>query len=515
MSSRIGLAIIGAGRMGRNHARLIAAGAPELSIVAIGDIDGAAARRLADEIGGATAFADPLAAISAPGVDAVLVAVASDQSSVRRRGSGGGQPGHPVREAPGARPGRHGRDPGGRRTSGGPTPGRPDAPTRPGPRPSPGQDRRWRPRTTFALQQPAVRRRSATAGHPRSAERGRDHARHGHPRVRLGAVPDGLRGRRSPGDRLGPGIPGGGGLRRRRYRRGEPPVRLRCHRQRRAEPARRIRRRRPHRGPRHRRERVHRRPADRLRIGIRRSGRRPLGPDAAAVPRFAAAYTDQARAFARSIQNDEPVSPSGADGRAAFVIATAAARAMHERGPVAVEPAGLTRATTPAPRPRASIRLSRSQTRRISSPERMVPPTTTRAFSPRIRWARPVGELIQRSASLPNRALNFAQPVWGGSLTSMTASADRQPAPGRQPIEAQVEVDVDLVAGQGPARPIGLDRLEDADADQRQLGIRVRRPVRGRAAAASEPAVPDQADIRVEHRLGQDLALVHRRDVGR
>ena len=73
---RIGLAVIGAGRMGRSHARLIAAGAPELRIVAIGDVDGRAARHLADEIG-AAAFADPLAAVSAPGVDAVLVAVSS------------------------------------------------------------------------------------------------------------------------------------------------------------------------------------------------------------------------------------------------------------------------------------------------------------------------------------------------------------------------------------------------------------------------------------------------------
>ena len=77
MAARIGLAIIGAGRMGRGHARLIAAGAPELRIVAIGDIDGAAARGLADEIGGATAFDDPGAAICAPGVDAVLIAVSS------------------------------------------------------------------------------------------------------------------------------------------------------------------------------------------------------------------------------------------------------------------------------------------------------------------------------------------------------------------------------------------------------------------------------------------------------
>ncbi|HXI80125.1 MAG TPA: Gfo/Idh/MocA family oxidoreductase [Verrucomicrobiae bacterium] len=74
---RIGLAVIGAGRMGTSHARLIAAGAPELCVVAIGDVDGAAARRLADEIGGAAAFSDPLAAIAAPGVDAVLIAVSS------------------------------------------------------------------------------------------------------------------------------------------------------------------------------------------------------------------------------------------------------------------------------------------------------------------------------------------------------------------------------------------------------------------------------------------------------
>src|SRR6476660_5283587 len=77
MPSRIGLAVIGAGRMGSNHARLIAAGAPELRIVAIGDVDGAAAGRLADEIGGAASFADPLDAIGAPGVDAVLIAVSS------------------------------------------------------------------------------------------------------------------------------------------------------------------------------------------------------------------------------------------------------------------------------------------------------------------------------------------------------------------------------------------------------------------------------------------------------
>ena len=77
MTARIGLAIIGAGRMGSNHVRLIAAGAPELRIVAIGDVDGGAATRLADEIGGVVAYADPLDAIGALGVDAVLIAVSS------------------------------------------------------------------------------------------------------------------------------------------------------------------------------------------------------------------------------------------------------------------------------------------------------------------------------------------------------------------------------------------------------------------------------------------------------
>jgi predicted dehydrogenase len=55
------------------------------------------------------------------------------------------------------------------------------------------------------------------------------------------------------------------------------------------------------------------------------------------TPRFAAAYTDQARAFARSIQGDEPVSPSGADGRAAFLVAVAADRAIREGGTVGVD----------------------------------------------------------------------------------------------------------------------------------------------------------------------------------
>ncbi|HEY3072708.1 MAG TPA: Gfo/Idh/MocA family oxidoreductase [Candidatus Limnocylindrales bacterium] len=74
---RLGLAIVGAGRMGSGHARLIARGVPEIEITAIADVNLEAARRLGAELGGVRAFADYEAAISAPGVDAVLVAVSS------------------------------------------------------------------------------------------------------------------------------------------------------------------------------------------------------------------------------------------------------------------------------------------------------------------------------------------------------------------------------------------------------------------------------------------------------
>ena len=75
--ARLGLAIVGAGRMGSGHARLISRGVPEIEITAIADVNLEAGRRLGTELGGVPAFADYEAAITAPGVDAVLVAVSS------------------------------------------------------------------------------------------------------------------------------------------------------------------------------------------------------------------------------------------------------------------------------------------------------------------------------------------------------------------------------------------------------------------------------------------------------
>ena len=298
----------------------------------------AAAGRLADEIGGAASFADPLDAIGAPGVDAVLIAVSSvhHRAIVEAAAAAGCDI---LCEKPLAldlaetdailaaaeRAGvrlqvglmrRH--DPDHVR--------------------APGQDRGRRAGPTAHLLQPPVRHRSAPGRHPRPVGEWRDHARHGHPRVRFGPVPDGLRGGRRPGDRLGAGLSRGGRERRRRHGRGQPPVRLGRDRERRAQPADRLRRGRPDGGPRHRRECLHRR-------ACRSStGRASVAPAASSgmprghpLPRFAAAYTDQARAFARSIQDDRPVSPSGLDGRAAFVIAMAAQHALVGGGRIAVD----------------------------------------------------------------------------------------------------------------------------------------------------------------------------------
>jgi len=60
-----------------------------------------------------------------------------------------------------------------------------------------------------------------------------------------------------------------------------------------------------------------------------------------------------------------------------------------------------------------------------------------RAFRPRIRSASPTGELIQRMASAPKRALNFAHPVCGVSLTSRTAGPYRETAAHREVADAK------------------------------------------------------------------------------
>jgi predicted dehydrogenase len=58
------------------------------------------------------------------------------------------------------------------------------------------------------------------------------------------------------------------------------------------------------------------------------------------IPRFTRGLAAQVQGFARAILDDRPVAVTGADGRAAFAIAAAADRSMRGGGPVEVERVG-------------------------------------------------------------------------------------------------------------------------------------------------------------------------------
>ena len=79
MSARIGIGLVGAGRMGSVHARLIASSVPEARLAGIADVDRQAGRRLADQVGDPPVFGSIDDLLAAPGVDAVLVAVSSNR----------------------------------------------------------------------------------------------------------------------------------------------------------------------------------------------------------------------------------------------------------------------------------------------------------------------------------------------------------------------------------------------------------------------------------------------------
>ena len=70
----IRIAVIGAGVMGADHARIIATELPGAELRWICDADAARARGVADATGARHVSTDPLAAISASEVDAVLIA---------------------------------------------------------------------------------------------------------------------------------------------------------------------------------------------------------------------------------------------------------------------------------------------------------------------------------------------------------------------------------------------------------------------------------------------------------
>ena len=77
MTASVGIGLVGAGRMGSVHARLIAQRVPRARLAAIADLNVAAARRLAAEVGDPPVFGSVDEMLESPTIDAVLVATSS------------------------------------------------------------------------------------------------------------------------------------------------------------------------------------------------------------------------------------------------------------------------------------------------------------------------------------------------------------------------------------------------------------------------------------------------------
>ncbi|MCX5407116.1 Gfo/Idh/MocA family oxidoreductase [Streptomyces sp. NBC_00335] len=74
MTSTLGIAVIGTGKMGSDHVRRFGRTVGGARVVAVADPDGDRVKEVASGLEGASAHTDPAAAIAAPGVDAVLIA---------------------------------------------------------------------------------------------------------------------------------------------------------------------------------------------------------------------------------------------------------------------------------------------------------------------------------------------------------------------------------------------------------------------------------------------------------
>ncbi|MGH2408148.1 MAG: Gfo/Idh/MocA family protein [Candidatus Limnocylindrales bacterium] len=77
MPARIGLGIVGVGRMGADHARIIARDVPEARLVALAGLDTTAAQQLADELGVPHVYASAAQLAADPEVQGVLIAAST------------------------------------------------------------------------------------------------------------------------------------------------------------------------------------------------------------------------------------------------------------------------------------------------------------------------------------------------------------------------------------------------------------------------------------------------------
>ena len=79
MTTRVGLGLVGAGRMGSIHARLVHASVPQATLVGIADLNLEAGRLLARQVGDPPVFGSIEALLETPGLDAVLIATSSSR----------------------------------------------------------------------------------------------------------------------------------------------------------------------------------------------------------------------------------------------------------------------------------------------------------------------------------------------------------------------------------------------------------------------------------------------------
>src|SRR6266851_1957090 len=88
---------------------------------------------------------------------------------------------------------------------------------------------------------------------------------------------------------------------------------------------------------------------------------------------------------------------------------------------------------------------------------------------------------------------------------------DLNPAAGRQVRDADIEVDVKLVAGKGPTVAVAGDGGGRPRVYDGQLRIRTRTAIGGPAAASDAPSVAFEAVDGIEANFGQYLPLVYGR----
>ena len=128
-----------------------------------------------------------------------------------------------------------------------------------------------------------------------------------------------------------------------------------------------------------------------------------------------------------------------------------------------------------------------------ASPRRTTPGTTTLALRPRRRSLLPASVLTQseRVETEPLRELGAAGVRLVGDLDR--CRAEHEPGAGREVVLRQVEVDVQLIAGERP--PVGIlgDEGDDPGVHHVELHVGMGRSVDGALAAPDVPRIADHA----------------------